>query len=227
MKKLLILVLITLILVLTIYTVMQDIEIGDVTILSIQGIQNKSKDLEDTIDQATKLKTIEYPKKVDEIETNMKKLNQEKQTYQDMVSVSSSEDIQTANQFEKYEIERLWVQLGNHATAEGVDMKMAVANGNTSETYNLNFTVNGDYVGTTNFIYNIENDTSLGFKIEEFKMIPGTSADILTTTFTCKNIQIVNVSNASSQSAASSMESEDTMGTSGMTQPEDMETAMP
>ncbi len=36
--------------------------------------------------------------------------------------------------------------------------------------YKLNFTAIGSYVGITDFIYSIENDSKLGFKIDNFVM---------------------------------------------------------
>ena len=62
--------------------------------------------------------------------------------------------------------------------------------------YNLNFTVRGPYIGISDFIYSIENDPVLGFKIESFKLVPGGSSETLEGTFTCKNIEIENVSNS-------------------------------
>ena len=59
----------------------------------------------------------------------------------------------------------------------------------------MKFTATGEYVGITDFIYDIENDSSLGFKIEEFKLLPATTQQSdgktnLSATFTCKNIAI-------------------------------------
>ena len=54
--------------------------------------------------------------------------------------------------------------------------------------YDLNFVATGDYVGITDFIYDIENDSSLGFKIEGFKMEP--DGDRVKTSFNCTNIAI-------------------------------------
>ena len=58
--------------------------------------------------------------------------------------------------------------------------------------YNLNFTVNGGYVQIEDFVSSIENDSTLGFKIEEFKMAP--SGNELQATFVCKDIPIKQVS---------------------------------
>ena len=135
-----------------------------------------------------------YAQTISEVNSNAKKLKEEKQNYQDMTAISSDGETQAVNQIEKYEIETLWVKLGNHATSEGVVMKMDVTSGSSGaqDSYNLNFTVTGGYVQIEDFISSIENDSTLGFKIEEFKMAP--SGNDLQATFVCKDIPIKQVS---------------------------------
>ena len=55
-------------------------------------------------------------------------------------------------------------------------------------TYDLDFTATGSYICITDFVSAIENDSTLGFKIEEFKLVP--SGSDLQATFTCKDISI-------------------------------------
>ena len=194
MKKLLILVLITLLLILTLFIGIKGVTMGPITILGIQGIQEKNSELDQKIQEAAKLTEKTYAQTVSEVNSNAKKLKEEKQNYQDMTIISTDDNTQTANQIEKYEIETLWVKLGNHATKEGVVMKMDVTSGSTGAEgyYNLNFTVNGGYVQIEDFVSSIENDSTLGFKIEEFKMAP--SGNELQATFVCKDIPIKQVS---------------------------------
>ena len=74
-------------------------------------------------------------------------------------------------------------------------MKMdVVTSGTAQDVYNLKFTVTGSYISITDFISDIENDSTLGFKIEEFKMSPSGSEGDLQATFTCKEISIKDVS---------------------------------
>lgn len=194
MKKLLILVLITLLLILTLFIGIKGVTMGPITILGIQGIQEKNSELDQKIQEAAKLTEKTYAQTVSEVNSNAKKLKEEKQNYQDMTAISSDGETQAVNQIEKYEIETLWVKLGNHATSEGVVMKMDVTSGSSGaqDSYNLNFTVTGGYVQIEDFISSIENDSTLGFKIEEFKMAP--SGNDLQATFVCKDIPIKQVS---------------------------------
>ena len=192
MKKLLILILIALLLALTGIVAINGVTIGNLEILGIKGIQNKSAELDDEIQEASKLAQKDFQQSVKDVEDNSKKLQETKQEYEEMTAISSASDVESAAQLETYEIETLWVKLGNHATNEGATMKMDVTKGSntTQDTYNLNFTVNGSYISITDFISDIENDETLGFKIEEFKMVPAGSDSNLQATFVCKDIPI-------------------------------------
>ena len=193
MKKLLMLILIGLLVALSIFIVLNGFEVGNVEVLSYTGIQAKNKELDNKIQQASKLAEKEYKQVLNDIQENSKKLEQEKNEYEEMTAISSESDVQIASQIEKYEVETLWVKLGNYATSEGAIIRMDIVQGNTRETYNLKFTVNGSYISITDFISDIENDSTLGFKIEEFKMLPGSSVSDLKATFVCKEIAIKDV----------------------------------
>lgn len=194
MKKLLILILIALLLALSIFVVIQGISVGKLEILGVKGIQTKSSEVDAKIQEAGKLAEKDYQQAINTVENNAKKLKEEKQNYEDLVAINTEDGTQITNQIEKYEIETLWVRLGNHATSQGVVMKMEVTNGTNSaqDVYNLKFTATGSYISITDFISAIENDSTLGFKIEEFKMTP--SDTNLQATFTCKDISIKDVS---------------------------------
>ena len=194
MKKLLILILIALLVALSIFIVIQGVNIGSLEILGVKGIQSKSSQLDEKIQQAGKLAEKDYQQALNDVKTNTKKLQDEKKNYEDMTPISEDGDIQTANQIEKYEIETLWVKLGNHATTQGVVMKMDVKKGSAQDIYDLQFTATGSYISITDFISAIENDSSLGFKIEEFKLVPSSSGSDLQATFVCKDIAIKDVS---------------------------------
>lgn len=193
MKKLLISILIALLLILSIFIAVNGLNVGKIEVLGIRGINQKNSELDQKIQQATQLSTIDYQKAVDEVEENSKKLTEEKKNYEDMALLNTDSEGQATAQIQKYEVEALWVKLGNHATSEGATMKMHIVKGSsTSENmYDLNFTVNGSYISIIDFISDIENDSTLGFKIENFHM--SGSGDSLQATFVCKEISIIDV----------------------------------
>ncbi len=193
MKKLLMLILIGLLLALSIYIGFNGFEVGNIEVLSYKGIQRKNKELDEKIQESSKLAEKDYRQILSTVEESSKKLAQAKNDYEDMTAVSSEGDVQAASQIERYEVETLWVKLGNYATSEGAIMKMDIVQGSDNNTYNLKFTVNGSYISITDFISDIENDSTLGFEIEEFKMIPSSSNNDLQATFVCKDISIKDV----------------------------------
>ena len=193
MKKLLISILIALWLILSIFIAVNGLNVGKIEVLGIRGIKQKNSELDQKIQQATQLSTIDYQKAVDEVEENSKKLTEEKKNYEDMALLNTDSEGQATAQLQKYEVEALWVKLGNHATSEGATMKMDIVKGSstTENMYDLNFTVNGSYISIIDFISDIENDSTLGFKIENFHM--SGSGDSLQATFVCKEISIIDV----------------------------------
>lgn len=194
MKKLLISILIGLLLILSAFLIIQGIGLGGLKILGITGIKSKSEELNQKIQEAGKLAEKDFKQSVSDVESNAKKLSTVKEQYDEMTTTVDGETVATG-QIQKYEIETLWVKLGNHATSEGATMKMDVVTSGTAEdVYNLKFTVTGSYIAITDFISDIENDSTLGFKIEEFKMIPSGGDGELQATFTCKEITIKDVS---------------------------------
>lgn len=215
MKKILILILIALLVALAGYIGFKGVSIGNFQILGITGIREKNELLDEKVQEASKLVEKDYKQALSTLNDSSKKLEQEKQEYTDMTTVSSEGDIQAANQIEKYTLETLWVLLGNHADAEGVDVKIDIVKGNTSDVYNLNITATGTYVGITEFISDIENDSKLGFKIETFKMVPNGSK--LQATFTCNSITILDISQTTQQTQTKNTNSANTSNTANST----------
>ena len=81
MKKLLISILIALLLILSIFIAINGLNVGKIEVLGIRGINQKNSELDQKIQQATQLSTIDYQKAVDEVEENSKKLTEEKKNY--------------------------------------------------------------------------------------------------------------------------------------------------
>lgn len=198
MRKLLIGILIIVLLVLAGYMLIDRVSIGSLEILGIEAIVEKNDELDKKILEATKLATVTYQGKLNTLNSANKKLQQEKQSYENYVAADNGTG--TVSQIQSYEVEYLWTKIGNYAKREGVVLKMDVAvNNAVLGTYDLNFTVTGTYVGITEFIYDLDNDSSLLFKVENFKLLPNGEEGILVATFTCKDISINLDSSAISQ----------------------------
>lgn len=176
MRKLLIGILIALLVFITIYAVVKGLSIGNIKILGFNNIRAESEKIDSQIDEITKTKEIDYKKTLSDIESNAKTLVKAKEDYADIVATSTESEIEQATHGQKYEQEFLWAKIGNHATAQGIKLKFDIAVGSVNkDNYDLYFTAEGKYTNITEFVMALENDNLLGFKIENFKLVPLTS----------------------------------------------------
>ena len=217
MKKLLITIFIVLITILTIVTIIRGLQIGGLEILGITGMREKNAQLDEEIDQATKLASTNYPEVLVDLEENSKELEKQKQKYDDMVTVSTDSQVEQATQFAKYEQETLYILLGSHARSEGVDIDIAFESSNNLENaYDLNFEVTGAFISVTDFIADIEDDSELGFKIENFKMTSN-GANEVKATFKCTDIVINDITQISTGVETDSENTDNTTNTTNNT----------
>lgn len=189
MRKILLIVVIILLLVFGYMSVIKGITIGNMQISSIKQIDENSKMLETKIEELNSLIDIVYPKKMGELKEVSNKMQETKQKYLDETNFTSDEELQTALQIESYDIERLYVKLGVHAKKEGVKIKFTLTSASIGDIKDLGFTVEGTYVAITNFLYAIEDDEELKFRIYNFKLLPYEN-NVLQATFTVKNVRI-------------------------------------
>lgn len=209
MRKILLIVVIILLLVFGYMSVIKGITIGNMQISSIKQIDENSKMLETKIEELNSLIDIVYPKKMGELKEVSNKMQETKQKYLDETNFTSDEELQTALQIESYDIERLYVKLGVHAKKEGVKIKFTLTSAAIGDIKDLSFTVEGTYVAITNFLYAIEDDEELKFRIYNFKLVPYES-NILQSTFTVKNVRITSSSlNTNLQPTDTSKETND------------------
>ena len=188
MRKILISVLVCLMLMLTAFYVVNGM--AKINVKGVKGIDEKNTELESKITELSNVISVTYQG----AETNLNKtastLIDNKTEYENQAALSNLNASNYITGLEAYDIDYLWTKLGNYAKEEGVVIKIDVtAGGASSNLYNLNFSVGGTYVGATDFIYDIENDSKLGFKIDNFKMTANTNTEI-TATFTCQDIPL-------------------------------------
>mgnify|MGYP005830878287 CR=1 FL=1 len=192
MRKIIISVIIVLLLILAFVAIYSGISLGGFTVLSVKQIISGNQELDSNIAEVNSLLKKDFPNKKDELSTAVAELLDKKEEYFNIAKVSTEGEINKASTEEIYLIEYLWTRVGRHATSEGVNLKMDVyeADAGDQEVKNLGFTVEGRYVGIIDFIYAIEDDSELNFKIENFKLVPNSDNTNLTATFDVKNIRI-------------------------------------
>ena len=147
------------------------IAIGNIQVLSIEQIKQKNSELKDKSLEANNLNLIEYKEVLEKLQTAQKQLQSNKSDYLDIASTSTDDEIKEANQTQVYAMEFLWSKVGNHATENGVNLRMDVTETDVPEKKTLEFLAIGNYIAIRDFVYSLENDKDLNFRIQNFKLI--------------------------------------------------------
>lgn len=154
------------------------------------GLDDKNTEVDEKIQDLSNVITVTYSNALSNLKKATTTLTESKTNYENKAIALSSSNSSYAAQLDPYDIDYLWTKLGNYAKEENVVIKIDITvSGVSSELYDLNFSVNGDYSNITDFIYDIENDSKLGFKIDDFTMVASTDNTLLAT-FTCEDIPI-------------------------------------
>ena len=171
MKKTLISILLVLVLVIMALFMKNGIHAGPFQAYSFQEISDKNQELTTAINKANTAND-NYTSALSKLKTDISNLTKAKKDYLDLVTISTESEIKQATQTKNYTIEYLWSRVGNHATSEGVNLKMEVGSStlNDSSYKNLNFTATGEFLALVQFIYSLENDANLDITIDKFDM---------------------------------------------------------
>lgn len=214
MKKILIILLIILLVILSYFAIFRGIALGDFEILSVEKIQEENDKLTKEIEATEKLMHSDYAQKTEELQKTVEGLMEAKDEYKELAAVSSDKALKEATKQETYKMEYIWTRIGSHATSEGIELKLDITAGETGEedSKNLLFTVTGNYIAVINFVLSIEDDSQLGFRIENFKILPGSGENGRQATFTVRNIRIKseNASGGTTQATDTNMDAQST-----------------
>lgn len=193
MRKILFAILAIVLLIFTGFVIYRGTNIGKFEIWGIKQINEENDVIDQKNADLATLVNVSYPEAISKLNNSGEVMEENKKEYEEQATmISSSKYLQK----EKYKLEFLWTKIGNYAKDNKVTPKMQVTNGSTKEVYNLIITAVGRYSNVASFIYAIENDSRLGFKIEDFKMTSanteaeGNGSHYVQGTFTCKEIRI-------------------------------------
>jgi len=192
MRKFLIAIVTILILILAFFFIRDGLNLGEFQVLGIFGIQELDEELNKKLKKAEQLTKSEFQQVNDELNSALTEAVTLREQYERMLQQSDSDDISEIFKTEKYEIEKLWITIGNYADEHKVKVNLQITNSSVGveEVKDLNFTVNGSYVGITDFIYDLEDDEELQFKIENFNMVPDATNSNIRATFTVKDVNV-------------------------------------
>ncbi len=196
-RKILMSVLTILLAVLTYFTISNGVSIGSFKALGLKGLKEQDSQIQSKVETASSLTSSEYPSKLSELNQNAKNLLSKKEEYTDLTTYSTDDQIQAANELQEYEVEYLWAEVGKYATKEGIKIKMDISTASSGgqsadgrKMYDLNFTAEGAYIGIALFLSDLQDDSFLEFKIENFALAKGESTENLKATFVVKDVPI-------------------------------------
>lgn len=163
----------TILLILLVVSLFNGVHLGKITILSLQEIANKKEQIT--------LSETNYDLENTKYQVALSKLNREKELFQtsknkyEAISEEMIRLINERNTQEKYSIEYIWIKLGNYAQECNLDIIVAEPGNPIEETSEekesiFQIQVKGTYLNVASFIYDIENDSELKFKLDNIKM---------------------------------------------------------
>ncbi len=154
------------------WIVIKGVNVSGLEIDSYSEIAAQNNELDKLIQEANNQKDNIYTRQKSILESSYKTLVSEKESYQELLDAGVDSNGIPLSKIQEYEIEKIWITLGNYAKEKGVDLKLEIkVNNSVSGTYDLNFTVDGSYSGIVDFIRSIQGDNTLVFKIDEFKLV--------------------------------------------------------
>lgn len=182
------------------YTVTQGFSLGTFfTVPNYKQIQTASRGVDTLISQLVNINDTEYPSKQTLLTSAISNYKDKKAEYEELKAMmeQATGEESDVSLVDMYDIDFLWTTIGNYATEDGIKIKMDVAKSLTSSIVSteytmcdLKFTVSGDYIPLTDFLFDIEQDNKLGFEISDFSMTKG--GDNLQATFTAREVPINN-----------------------------------
>ena len=151
------------------------------------------------ISQLVNINDIQFENSKKSLTSAIKNYKNTKEEYEALAESVKTNDEEAVDisLVDTYDVDFLWTAIGNYGTEEGISLKFNITKSTSSlidtvayTICDLKFTVSGDYIPITDFIYDLEDDNKLGFEISDFALVKG--GDNLQATFTVKNVPINN-----------------------------------
>ncbi len=182
MKNKIVFIVMVIFIILIAYFTIFGLNIGKLKISSISNIIEKNDKINQNIEQLTQLTSVTFPDKTKTLESTLNEFNVQKQKYEEIADLDTNDD--NVYEKEKYDISYLWTTLGKYANQNNISLSMNIKKASGVDLYDLEFTVQGEYVDISTFITKLENDSDLSYRIYNFKMTSGSAS------FTVKDINI-------------------------------------
>jgi len=181
-------------------TLIKGLPVGNFRIESISDIKSVNDDL--TIKaEIAKEKQEENEQQTRVLKGSIESLRTVKAKYEAKMQYLGEEANLESIGLKGYQLDFLFTKVDTYAAKRGIDLQMDLKSTGAPKVYNIEFIAIGSYVGITDFLYDIENDGNLNFRIYDFQIGPsGVSVDPekpstgdstkLQATFTVRDVEI-------------------------------------
>ena len=171
------------------------LKVGDFKLVkSYNDVSKISQEKKQIVSDLKQKNATEFMAKKAALNTAVQEYKTKKAQYDKLVEAGQIK--KTAyNSVDLYDIDFLWTTIGIFAAENNVTLQFDVSKSASATAISpeyvmcdLNFTVTGEYIDITDFIYSIENDDKLNFEISNFAMEKG--GENLQATFVVKKVPV-------------------------------------
>lgn len=171
------------------------LKVGEMKLVkSYNDVATISQEKKQIVSDLKQKNSAEFVAKRAALNTAVQEYKTKKTQYDKLVSEGQIKET-TVNSMDLYDIDFLWTTIGIYASEKGVTLQFDVSKSSSATAVSpeyvmcdLNFTVTGEYIAITDFIYSIENDDKLNFEISNFTMEKG--GENLQATFVVKKVPV-------------------------------------
>ena len=158
-----------------------------IDVVSYNDLKSNKEKLDNDMKQLNSLNTEKLDAAAESVRLEQKNYEAKKNEYDTLALTASKEDIAEANKIERYLLDYLWIRVGNYANDNAVKFKMTPDDVNAT----LSFDITGSYVSVINFIYDIQNDSELNFKVDGIVVEGGSSDQTVKANFVVKEVNVI------------------------------------
>ncbi len=189
MRKLLIYVIIASLVAIFALTAISGINIGNLHVASVREIVEDNRKIDAELVNLKQTTDKSYGEAKLNLDSSLATLQDTRERYKQVTSDNSEDELNEAHQSEEYDMGYLWTKIGLYATKNNVVIQLNVSYGEFDGYYNLSFLALGEYLPISEFIYAVEKDSTLGFRIDDFSMSQY-NEDQLQASFVIRNVAI-------------------------------------
>ena len=171
--------------------------VKDANAMSVSMILEQGDVLNEKLDKLEDLNENDMKTAERKVQTEAEGYKAKKAAYERLENSASEYEIAEANKKTEYLLDYLWIVVGNYANDNNVKFKMVPD----SVDNRLDFDITGSYVSIINFIYDLENDRNLNFRLNGIKMASSSSSDTTKAQFSVSGVRVITSGDSDTVSA--------------------------